>query len=249
MLTKSIIALIALLGMVWAFFTSPIPQNLSYHHFADSKNFMGIPNFMDVVSNLPFIFIGLYGGLLLFRRRQRFDLAEFNLWALFSFGVFAVGFGSSYYHLNPTNASLFWDRLPMALAFMSLFSFIIMDRFSWKWGQILSPFIIATGVLSVVYWYYSELNGHGDLRPYILVQFIPMLIIPLTCLTLPGRFTHTSYIYQALSWYILAKMFEHFDEKVYEVLGRIVSGHTIKHLFSEIGALMIVLYFRNKREA
>jgi hypothetical protein len=41
-------------------------------------------------------------------------------WTLFFAGVTAVGFGSSYYHLNPNDATLVWDRLPVSF-FSSLY--------------------------------------------------------------------------------------------------------------------------------
>lgn len=35
-------------------------------------------------------------------------------WACFFIGVAAVGVGSSYYHLEPNDARLVWDRLPVS---------------------------------------------------------------------------------------------------------------------------------------
>ena len=39
----------------------PIPQDQSYHQFADQRAMLGIPNFWNVVSNFPFIAIGAVG--------------------------------------------------------------------------------------------------------------------------------------------------------------------------------------------
>src|SRR5687768_12935550 len=52
---------LSLIGIVATFFTGPISQNLAYHHFADSRTISGIPNFLDVVSNVTFVLIGLWG--------------------------------------------------------------------------------------------------------------------------------------------------------------------------------------------
>ena len=38
-----------------------IPQDQHYHQFADQRALLGIPNFWNVVSNIPFIAIGAVG--------------------------------------------------------------------------------------------------------------------------------------------------------------------------------------------
>ena len=39
----------------------PIPQPPEYHGFKDARSFLGIPNVLNVVSNLPFLIIGALG--------------------------------------------------------------------------------------------------------------------------------------------------------------------------------------------
>ena len=95
--------LASLLGL---FLLPPIIQNQNYHDFADQRTLLGIPNFWNVVSNIPFIGIGAV-GLWQFGRSQATML-------LF-LGIFLTGFGSAYYHLEPSDQTLFWDRLPMAM--------------------------------------------------------------------------------------------------------------------------------------
>src|SRR5581483_1787266 len=72
----------------------PIPQPQDYHQFADQRTLFGIPNFWNVISNLPFVAIGAAG---LWRCRD--DLAGTVIFA----GIFLTGFGSSYYHWNPSD--------------------------------------------------------------------------------------------------------------------------------------------------
>ena len=79
----------------------PILQDQSYHRFADERTLFGIPNFWNVVSNLPFIAVGAVGLRQFYR-----DPATLALFL----GIFLTGFGSSYYHWNPNNDTLFWDR-------------------------------------------------------------------------------------------------------------------------------------------
>lgn len=86
----------------------PLLQDQAYHQFADQRELFGIPNFWNVVSNLPFVAVGAV-GLLRFHR----DVTTTVLFA----GIFLTGFGSSYYHLDPNDSTLFWDRLPMTICF------------------------------------------------------------------------------------------------------------------------------------
>src|SRR6185295_11952077 len=103
-----------------------IPQPQSYHMFADQRGFLGIPNFGDVVSNLPFAVVGLCGLVFLLRSNSDYDPVSFidrrERWPyLIVFGgLVLTAFGSAYYHLRPGNARLVWDRLPMTIVFMSL---------------------------------------------------------------------------------------------------------------------------------
>ena len=39
----------------------PIAQDPTYHQFADQRTLLGIPNFWNVVSNLPFVLVGAMG--------------------------------------------------------------------------------------------------------------------------------------------------------------------------------------------
>src|SRR4029077_15104072 len=60
---------VALAVALSALLLPPIPQPLAYHNFADHRGWLGIPNFGDVVSNLPFAIVGLWGLVVLFTPR------------------------------------------------------------------------------------------------------------------------------------------------------------------------------------
>ena len=141
-----------------------IPQ-LSYHQFADRRSFLGIPNFGDVVSNLPFAVIGIWGLVFLLRPRSRNNtetlLDDRERWPyLFVFaGLLLTAFGSSYNHLAPGNARLLWDRLPMTITFMSMVSAVIAERISVRRGMWLLPVLLVIGPASVLQWYWSEIRG------------------------------------------------------------------------------------------
>ena len=233
-----------------AVFSFPaIPQDIAYHTFADHRTILGIPNFLNVISNLPFVLIGIY-GLAVLRQLGTKDaqgsfIEKAGKWpyVLFFTGLALTGLGSVCYHLVPDNTRLFWDRLPMAMAFMSFFSAIIAERITIKAGLIsLFPFLIM-GIASVIYWEFTEMLGRGDLRPYILVQYGPMLIIPVILFLFPARYSRSRNLLGVFIFYGLAKIFELFDAQIYS-LGHIVSGHSLKHLASAAAAFWVIRMIR-----
>jgi len=52
---------ITLLGLLGAVLVSPIPQDQAYHNFADQRNILGVPNFWNVATNIPFVLVGIMG--------------------------------------------------------------------------------------------------------------------------------------------------------------------------------------------
>lgn len=239
-------------AMVVAMLALPrIPQDPTYHHFADTRSWLGVPNFLDVVSNLPFLLVGLLGLRFMARERAAGGSGAFltpgerqPYWVLF-FGVALTGIGSAYYHWSPSNATLFWDRLPMTIAFMALLSAIVAERVDLGLGRWLLVPLVAFGVLSTLYWHLGEQRGVGDLRPYALVQFGSLIAIPLMVMLFPPRYSRTPDLFVALGWYVLAKIFESFDHEIFDVVG--ISGHTLKHLASGIGAWWILRMLERRR--
>ena len=171
----------------------PILQDQSYHRFADERTLFGIPNFWNEVSNVPFIAVGAVGLRQFYRNPAAL--------ALF-LGIFLTGFGSSYYHWNPNNDTLFWDRLPMTLCFMAILAIIVGERVNARFGAALLWPLLATGIFSLLLWRWT-----GDLRLYGWVQFFPVFVVPLLLLLFPPRYTGTFYWIIAALLYAVAKLF------------------------------------------
>ncbi|MDH3280739.1 MAG: ceramidase [Gammaproteobacteria bacterium] len=222
-------------GLVAMWFVAPIPQDPAYHEFADQRRFVGAPNFWNVFSNLPFGLLGVYGLAL---RRRLHPSVSGTAFAMFCIGVFWVAAGSGYYHLDPSTATLFWDRLPMTIAFMALLAMVIGDRASRRLGDALLWPLVAAGVASVVYWYWTELQGRGDLRAYALVQFLPMLLIAVLLGSSGGNGINAGRLWAALGVYGCAKVAEHFDHIIYATAW--LSGHSLKHLLASIAVFLVL---------
>ncbi|EOX98067.1 Senescence associated gene 18 isoform 2, partial [Theobroma cacao] len=186
---------VAILSFVVLMIVTPaIPQSQEYHDFADQREFFvafsGIPNTLNVVSNFPFLVIGVV-GLVLCYYKNYFKLClqgELWGWTCFFIGVAAVGVGSSYYHLQPNDARLVWDRLPMTIAFTSIIAIFIIERIDEQKGTVSIIPLLLAGVISIMYWRFFD-----DLRPYALVQFVPCIAIPLMAILLPPMYTHSTF--------------------------------------------------------
>jgi hypothetical protein len=230
--------------IVTALALTPIPQPLAYHRFADHRALLGIPNFGDVASNLPFALVGIMGMMFLVQSRSARISGSFvdgsERWPYYFvfFGLILTAFGSSYYHLAPDNARLVWDRLPMTIVFMSLVAAMIAERISVRLGLYLLPILLALGVASVVQWYWSELRGAGDLRFYGAVQVYSGLVLLLVML-FPPRYTCGSDLGVVVGFYALAKILETADRSIFNV-GHLVSGHTLKHLAAAMAGYWIL---------
>ena len=232
-------------GLVGLLFLDPIAQDPAYHLFADDRSYLGIPHFNDVSSNTGFALVGVVGllAVLGFRGQLVFDQpSDRRPYGVFFLGVALISLGSAYYHWAPSNARLFWDRLPMVVAFAGFCAAVVADRIDAKAGNSwLLALLIGLGILSLIYWQVTETHGRGDLRFYGLVQFYPMVAVPVACALFPARrYTAGRYIPWVIAWYALAKVFEGFDREIFSLTGETISGHTLKHLAATVATYVVL---------
>ncbi|MBF0546069.1 MAG: ceramidase domain-containing protein [Candidatus Riflebacteria bacterium] len=227
---------ILLLGIILGSFLlmltgQPIKQDQNYHKFIDQRTFLGIPNFFDVISNVAFLLIGIL-GLNLFRNHAL--EGAFWSWAVFFLGVGLVSFGSGYYHWSPCDKTLEWDRLPMTIGFMGLLIGILSEHIDLKVEKFLLIPAVLLGLSSVLYWIYFD-----DLKFYFWIQYIPLLTIPVVLIIFNGGFNKRWFLVIALLFYLLAKVSEKYDERVFLLSGKCFSGHSLKHILAEISCFVI----------
>lgn len=210
----------------------PFLQDQGYHQFTDRRALLGIPNFWNVVSNLLFIAIGATGLVRL--RRDPIIVVLFS-------GILLTGFGSFYYHLNPSDASLLWDRLPMTLCFAAILAAVVEERVDAKAAVIVLLVLLPIGILSLLIWRWT-----GDLRLYIWAQFFPFVTLVLILLLFPPKYDGAIYWIVATALYVLAKVFEFYDEAIFSA-GSVVSGHTLKHLAAAGASFAMLRLFQTRR--
>jgi len=222
---------VVVVGVIAVMLTPPLRQDPAYHAFADRRAYFRIPYALNVLSNVGFLVVGAWSFAAVARARvPRWERAAGFLFAL---GLVLTGFGSAYYHLAPSNATLVWDRLPLAALFPLVFAVAIGDRVSPAAGRALFLPLAVAGVVSVVWW-----DVKDDLRPYALVQFLPLALIPLMLALFPGQ-RPTRPLLIGVAIYAGSKIFE-VGDGVIMAAGGLVSGHTVKHLLSAVAAGFIV---------
>jgi hypothetical protein len=228
-----------------ALFHGPIHQPAGYHDFADRTLLWGIPHFCDVTSNLGFGVIALWGWLRLAAARGHPGLR--HGWAgyrLFLAGLFLTALGSSWYHLAPDNARLAWDRLPIALACAGLLAGVL-GEVRQRDSANMTILLAVAAVASVAWWRFTDLAGADDLRPYLLLQVLTIVLIPLWQWIYKAPAADRMAFGGALALYVVAKFAELGDHQIAATLG-VVTGHTLKHLLATGAAALIVgrLVFR-----
>lgn len=216
-----VLLLIAAAALYW---NPPIHQDPHYHAFQGPKSPI-------VWSNLAFALAGL-AGLYHWRRAEWKPYNDKLPWLLFALSGPLIAAGSAYYHLNPNDATLVWDRIPMTLAFMPLVAAILAPK--------LTIPLTLIGPATVLYWQQT-----GDLRPYVLVQFFPILAISLKLIADAVPYTHTTRLWQMILLYSFAKLAEYFDAGL--LAATALSGHTWKHLIAAL-ALYLPLRMLTERQ-
>jgi hypothetical protein len=214
--------------------------------FADDRAWHQLPNAMDVLSNLPFLLIGLWGLRRLHWLDRSHDHAataaqEPHLnsldcaWIFFA-GLVACAAGSTFYHLQPDMLRLAADRAGMAIVFAGLIGFAVCERVSQRAGWVAAWTTLASGLLAVAVW-----RETGNITPWAVVQFGGMALV----LTLALARPMTDAVGLKLGWvifvYALAKVFELADHGIYEATHHLISGHSLKHFTAALAGMPVLL--------
>ncbi len=234
-----LIALLVVVTLAGVMLLPPIAQDPAYHAFADNRAFLGIPSFLNVVTNLAFLAVGIAG--IIWCADGRGVVGARWAWMACFTGVALVCFGSGYYHLAPDNGTLVWDRVPMSVGFMGLLVAVLSEHVNPKLERLLLLPAILLGIASVMVWHYTD-----DLRLYAWVQFMPLLVIPAVLLLFDSPYTHRGLLLVALAIYAVAKLAEHYDRAVFEATGEIISGHSLKHLLAALALFAVYRMLRRR---
>ena len=239
------LAIYALLRLLFG----PLPQDPSYHLFADTRVAGPIPRAGDVLTNLAILAAGL-SGLALWKR-VNIAPDERAAYALLVVGMLLTAFGSAYYHWDPSDARLVWDRFPMTLVMAAIAALVLADRVDPAFARAAWPPFALLGIASVLWWRWSDRFGKDDLLLYLVVHGGVGLLIVLLCVFRKGRHSHIGWLVAALALDILMILSERFDHEIFAATNMLVSGHNLKHVLAGalLGCLLMWLVQRKTRSA
>ncbi|PSU34057.1 hypothetical protein [Photobacterium lutimaris] len=240
-----LLIVIALSLGILALYFSPIRQSRNFYDYADQRLLLGIPHFWNVVSNLGFLIVGIIG----LRENQRNPFAINQplsfAYQLFFISLIGAFLGSSLYHLSPGPFTLMIDRIPITIGFICLYCIVLTEYLSPTLGRAIFLPTLAYGVLSVIYWYMTDvIDGRGDMAPYVLVQLLPVIHIPLILWLYPNQSNPTKYYLCALGLYVLCKLAESNDDQIYALTSQ-VSGHCLKHILAALAGYSVYLGWKS----
>jgi hypothetical protein len=219
-----------------------VAQHAQYHAFADQRGWYGLPCAMDVLTNLPFAVTGVWGLVMVWQASLQHGLdARWQLVGVLFGGLLLTAVGSTYYHRQPDNFGLAWDRLGMVVAFAGLLSMAVADRISLRAGVAMLVAIVLAGSVSVVVWYQA-----GDLLPWVVVQGGGMLLALALALRKPVPGGWGLPLVAVVALYALAKFLELSDHMVFAWTSGLVSGHSLKHVAAALAVWPVIGVMHNQ---
>ena len=217
---------------VLAAFGPPLLQPQSYHDFADQRALFGLPHAMDVLSNLPFLVLGLLG----LARLPKVAEAWRSLVVVLCTGLLLTFAGSGLYHLAPGNTGLLLDRLGMLVLFAGILGLASADRLGLSVARGMLAWVGLGGAASLTVWWYG-----GNLLPWALLQAGGVLALLLLACTRPQADAPALRLGLCVAWYGLAKLCELTDDELFRLSNQMISGHSLKHLLSSLAVLPLLL--------
>jgi len=218
-----------------AIFLPSIEQNQNYHNFADQRTLFGVRNAFDTLSNLAFIIVGILGLVNFYNNRYIKISNSFSvLLNLFFIAIILTGLGSSYYHQNPNDFTLVFDRLAMSLVFAVVLAMLAYLKISPRFGLHTLAELLILAPLTVLIW-----NYNGNLTPYAVLQFGGIILVVLT-LILTKASKPSPCFTSLIILYGVAKLAEFYDEKIFILSQNLISGHTLKHLIAALAVIIFV---------
>lgn len=231
-----LLSLAAFSLVVWPYL--PVKDPESYFKFADTRSWEGIPNLMDVLSNLIFLWVGF-----LFIKKS--NLSSTKKPKVFSFlglllggGCVLTCLGSAYFHWHPTPETLVWDRLPMTLVFASISGLAVADRSRPVTALTITAGSVILGLISVI----GMSQDWLSLKLYFVLQFGTLLFLVVLVSLLPGERIKSRFWWIALELYFIAKICELQDRRIFD-LTTALSGHTLKHFLAGLSLWTIAKAF------
>jgi hypothetical protein len=211
--------------MAWG----PVELTASAHRYADERVWLGMAGAANIWVNAAMLAAGAWGWQA--TRRSHWPLHLRTPWQLFQLCAMVSAGAAALYHARPHDTLFVLTHVVTASGFVMLTLGLLAERVHSRFGSlpvclmVLGGIVLTGGAMLLAH----TQSGHLDMRPLLLLEIIPVLVIPAGALSLPGRSTQGFDWVVVLTFYAFAKLFETGDALVLEASGWI-SGHTLMHL-------------------
>ena len=218
-----------------------VPQADHYHDFADQRPLLGLVNAADVLSNLPFLLLGVWGLLATCKTPAETLRSQGGTpWLLLVFGgLVLTALGSSYYHLLPGDVRVFWDRMGMVPVFAGVLGLALQSLLNTRSAWLSALCVLLGGPLALWIWLQT-----GQLLPWAVLQGAGMVLLVVLAVwqqrSPPAAQLIRWPLAAIVAWYALAKLFELGDAAVWAGSGHLVAGHALKHLAAALAVLPLL---------
>lgn len=211
----------------------PIPLSAQVHRYADERSLLGMPGAANIWVNLVTFAAGAWGWSA--TRASRWPAQLRTPWQLFHLCAMLSALASGLYHSRTGDALFVLTHVFTASGFMMLTLGMLAERVHSRFGSLMACVLVLSGIAMTGLLMLLGPSGQNglDMRPLLLLEVIPVLVIPAGALSLPGRFTQAFDWVVVLTLYALAKLLRSSDALVLE-MSSWISGHTLMHLMLAI---------------
>jgi putative effector of murein hydrolase LrgA (UPF0299 family) len=225
----AILAALTLAACVGLLAWGPVLLDAGMHRYAGQRAWLGLPSAVNVLCNLPLLLAGVWGWHA--ARASAWPASVRLPWQGFFISVAGGSLIAAVYHAAPSDTGFVLAQAAMAAAFVMLTFGMLAERvhtrFGSRTGVQAAAALVALAAGAVVLG--TGLRGSVDLRPFLLLQIVPLLLIPAGVASLQGAHTRGSDWLVMLVAYAAAKLFEMADTQIFAVTGWI-GGHALMHL-------------------
>lgn len=207
----------------------PVRLEAAAHRYADTRSLAGLPHALNVLACLPLFLAACVGVVATWRSSWGDEVRR--PWIAFHGFAALSALGSAVYHAAPSDETYLLAHGVTSGAFVMLTLGALAERvhrgFGGRRGLAAAvALLLACAALVMV----SHQVGPGaDLRPLLLLQTLPVLLIPAGAAWLPGAYTQPRDWMVVLCTYGLAKLFDGLDAPLFAATGGL-SGHAAMHL-------------------
>ena len=207
----------------------PIPLAHEAHLYADARPWLVVPNAFNVLVNVPLFVAGAWGwhatGAAMWPTRLRAS------WRGFHALVMLLALAAAAYHAAPSNTLFACAHAILAGVVSMLTCALLAERVDPRFASTATLGCVCAGAtaMGLALLWGERAAGAIDMRPVLLMEMLPLLLIPAGVLNLPGAQTRPTDWMVMLSSYGVAKVFELADGPIFPASGWI-SGHSLMHL-------------------